>query len=167
MCKMHNTGIINMIMTYLHMIAKSLYILSVSVIFTATMAIGLSGQIPFAAAEEWTISNGLTASNFFGAGPSQEAPTVGTVNAVTKSGTTVDLRFATWNGFAASNFFGAGLNQVQELSTTKDEFRAFAVQMSAESPTNQDSPSIKLGTTVDLSFATWNGFEADNFFGQD
>ncbi|GBF24835.1 hypothetical protein MnTg01_01179 [archaeon MnTg01] len=164
---MHNTGIINMIMTYLHMIAKSMYILSVSVIFTATMAIGLSGQIPFAAAEEWTISNGLTANNFFGAGPSQEAPAVGTVNAVTKSGTTVNLAYSEFNGFAASNFFGAGLDQDQELSTTYDGFRAYAIQMSAESPTNQDSSSIKLGTTVDLSFATWNGFEVDNFFGQD
>jgi len=156
-----------MIMTYLHMIAKSMYILSVSVIFTATMAIGLSGQIPFAAAEEWTISNGLTATNFFGAGSSQEAPTVSTVNAVTKSGTTVNLALSEFNGFAATNFFGAGSNQAQELSTSNNEFRAFAVQMSAESPTNQESSSIKLGTTVDLSFATWNGFEVDNFFGQD
>ena len=106
MCKMNNTGIINMIMTYLDMIAKSMYILSVSVIFAATMAIGLSGQIPFAAAEEWTISNGLTATNFFGAGSSQEAPAVGTVNAVTKSGTTVHLAFSEFNGFAATNFFG-------------------------------------------------------------
>ena len=156
-----------MIMTYLHMIAKSMYILSVSVIFTATMAIGLSGQIPFAAAEEWKISNGLTATNFFGAGPSQEAPTASTANAVTKSGTTVNLALSEFNGFAATNFFGAGSNQAQELSTSNNEFRAFAVQMSAESPTNQDSTSIKLGTTVDLSFATWNGFEVDNFFGQD
>jgi hypothetical protein len=149
------------------MMTKSMYGLSVSVIFAATMAIGLSGQIPFAAAEEWTISNGLTATNFFGAGSSQEAPTVSTVNAVTKSGTTVNLALSEFNGFAATNFFGAGSNQAQELSTSNNEFRAFAVQMSAESPTNQDSSSIKLGTTVDLSFATWNGFEVDNFFGQD
>lgn len=149
------------------MVTKSMYGLSVSVIFAATMAIGLSGQIPFAAAEEWTISNGLTATNFFGAGSSQEAPAVGTVNAVTKSGTTINLAFSEFNGFTATNFFGAGTNQAQVLSTTNDEFRAFAVQMSAESPTNQESSSIKLGTTVDLSFATWNGFEADNFFGQD
>lgn len=149
------------------MVTKSMYGLSVSVIFAATMAIGFSGQIPFAAAEEWTISNGLTATNFFGAGSSQEAPAVGTVNAVTKSGTTVNLAFSEFNGFAATNFFGTGSNQAQELSTTNDEFRAFAVQMSAESPTNQESSSIKLGTSVDLSFATWIGFEVDNFFGQD
>jgi len=149
------------------MVTKSMYGLSVSVIFAATMAIGLSGQIPFAAAEEWTISNGLTATNFFGAGSSQEAPAVGTVNAVTKSGTTVNLAFSEFNGFAATNFFGTGSNQAQELSTTNDKFRAFAVQMSAESPTNQESSSIKLGTSVDLSFATWIGFEVDNFFGQD
>ena len=145
------------------MITKSMYGLSVAAIFAVTMIVGLSGQIPLAAAEEWKISNGFATSNFFGTGPAHEAPVVGTVNAVIKSGTTVNLALSEFNGFAANNYFGTGLNQAQELPTTNTEFKAFAVQMSAESP-NHDSVS-KLSTAVDLSLATWNGFQADNFFG--
>ena len=138
---------------------KTMCSLSVAAIFA--VAIGMTGQIPLAAADEWKVSNGFASSNFFGTGPSEETAVISTVNTVAKSGTAVDLSLATWNGFEANNYFGTGYTQ--ELSTTNNEFRAFAVQMSAESP-NHDSVS-KSGTAVDLSLATWNGFEADNFFG--
>lgn len=36
---------------------------------------------------------------------------------------------------------------------------------SYEAETTSSSFSIESGTAVDLSLATWNGFEADNFFG--
>jgi hypothetical protein len=141
------------------MITKSIYGLSVAAIFAVT--IGMTGLIPSAVADEWKVSNGFASSNFFGTGPSEETPVISTVNAVAKSGTAVDLSLATWNGFEANNYFGTGYSQ--ELSTTNNEFRAFAVQM-AEATPNHDSVS-KSGTAVDLSLATWNGFEADNFFG--
>lgn len=147
------------------MITKSMYGLSVATVFAVTFAVGLAGQIPFAAAEEWKISNGFSASNYFGAAPTQETPAIGTINAVTKSGTAVNLALSEFNGFAANNYFGIGSSQAQELSNSNDDFKAFAVQMSVDSPTNQQSTSIKSSTSVDLSLSTWNGFKADNFFG--
>ena len=134
-----------------------MYGLSVAAIFA--VAIGMTGQIPLSAAESWETSNGLQAPSGTITGKIYEASSPS--NTIIASATSIDLSLATWNGFAADNFFGTGYSQ--ELSTTNNEFRAFAVQMSAESP-NHDAV-IKSGTAVDLSLATWNGFEVDNFFG--
>ena len=138
-----------------------MYGLSVAAIFA--VAIGMTGQIPLSAAESWETSNGLQAPAGTITGKIYQDQTVSSASAISISATQVDLSLATWNGFQADNFFGTGLNQAQELPTTNTEFRAFAVQMSAESP-NHDSVS-KPSTSVDLSLATWNGFQADNFFG--
>ena len=68
------------------------------------------------------------------------------------------------NGFTVDNFFGIG--QVQKESTTNNEFKAFAVQMMEES-TNHNSAVTQADTVVNLALSEFNGFEADNFFGQD
>jgi len=139
-----------------------MYGLSVAAFFA--VAIGMTGQIPLSAAESWETSNGLFAPAGTISGKIYQDPISSSANAITISATQVDLSLATWNGFQADNFFGSGVNQVQELSTTNNEFKAFAVQMSAESP-NQGHSVNNPSTTVDLTLATWNGFQADNFFG--
>ena len=138
---------------------KSMFGLSVAAIFA--VAIGMTGQLPLAAAENWETSNGLQAPAGNIKGEVFENTVFHNPDGKIISATTVDLSKATWNGFEADNFFGAGYSE--ELSTSNNEFRAFAVQMSAESPSH-DSVS-KPGTAVDLSLATWHGFHADNFFG--
>lgn len=138
---------------------KTMCSLSVAAIFA--VAIGMTGQIPLAAAEVWETSNGLQAPSGTITGKIFESTVFHNPDAIVTSATAIDLSLATWNGFEANNFFGTGYSQ--ELSTSNNEFRAFAVQMSAESP-NHDSVS-KSGTEIDLSLATWNGFQADNFFG--
>ncbi len=132
---------------------------SLSVAAFFAVAIGMTGQIPFVAAEAWETSNGLTAPAGTITGKIFEKTVFHNPDAVILEATTVDLSLATWNGFEADNFFGVG--NPQETSTSNNEFRAFAVQMSAE-PSHSAS---NLGTSVDLSLSTWNGFEADNFFG--
>ena len=105
------------------MIIKNKFGLSFAAIFAVIMVVGLSGQIPSAAAEDWKISNGFTVDNFFGIG------------------------------------------QVQKETSTNNEFKAFAVQMMEESPTNENSAVTKVWTAVNLGLSEFNGFEADNFFG--
>lgn len=137
---------------------KSMFGLSVTAIFA--VAIGMTGQIPLAAAD-WETSNGLQAPTGTISGKIFEKTVFHNPDAVITLATAIDLSTATWNGFEADNFFGNEYSP--ELSTSNNEFRAFAVQMSAESP-SYDSVS-KSGTAVELSLSTWNGFEATNFFG--
>ena len=132
--------------------------LSVAAIFA--VAIGMTGQLPLAAAD-WETSNGLQALAGTITGEIFESTVFHNPDAVITPATAIDLSLATWNGFEADNFFGNDYSP--ESSTSNNEFRAFAVQMSAESPSHESVS--KLGTAVDLSLSTWNGFEANNFFG--
>ena len=154
---MHSAIVISSSLLKMVMKTKTMCSLSVAAIFA--VAIGMTGQIPLAAADSWETSNGLQAPSGTITGKIYEAYTPS--NTIIASATSIDLSLAKWNGFEADNFFGTSYSQ--ELSTSNNEFRAFAVQMSAESP-NHDSV-INSDTAVDLSLATWNGFEADNFFG--
>ena len=109
--------------------AKTMCSLSVAAIFA--VAIGMTGNIPLAAAD-WETSNGLQAPAGTISGKIFESTVFHNPDAEVTSATAIDLSLATWNGFEANNFFGTGYSKNYQLQIMNLEHLQFKCQQNLQ-----------------------------------